>query len=62
MFDKQKSDHLSDYEIIEIKEYFINQFKSLNTTLKVVTAAVKNITGHYCDYQCWFGFDGNLSQ
>ncbi|SMY34154.1 DUF3313 domain-containing protein [Photobacterium andalusiense] len=36
MLDNKKSDHLSDDEIIEIKEYFINQLKSLNTTLKVV--------------------------
>ncbi|WP_163920092.1 DUF3313 domain-containing protein [Photobacterium sp. Alg240-V54] len=36
VLDKQKSDHLSDDEIIEIKKYFINQLKSLNTTLRVV--------------------------
>lgn len=36
VLDKEKSDHLSDDEMIEIKNYFIHQLKSLNTVLKVV--------------------------
>ena len=36
MLDKEKSDHLSEAEIIMIKDYFINQLKSLNTKLTVV--------------------------
>ncbi|OBU14977.1 hypothetical protein AYY19_18320 [Photobacterium aquimaris] len=36
VLDKEKSDHLSDDEIIVIKDHFINQLKALNTTLKVV--------------------------
>ena len=36
MLDKEKSDHLSETEIIMIKDYFINQLKSLNTKLTVV--------------------------